>query len=81
MRNRFSDAVAIQQGACNPHGVARSLLAALDECRAYGVQPETDDACRAICHQLTHILNVRAFDSDYFQAMKRLEGAAEVRHA
>ena len=61
MAQRHKDAIAIQQGACNPHGITRSLLRALDECRAEN--PDTDYSCkdpaiRLIVHQLAFICGV-----------------------
>ncbi len=58
---RFRDAKAIQGGACNPHAIARSLVSALDECRAANMDtPATcaDPAVRLIAHQLGFLLNV-----------------------
>lgn len=67
MTNRFWDAHMIQQGACNPSGVARSLVKAIDEAR--GECADTDSVCadpavRMICHQLAFLLRVSQIDCD-----------------
>lgn len=64
--NRFNDALAIQQGASNPSGVARSLVRAIDQARDEGLDTEgikADPACRLICHQLAFLLGVPALDT------------------
>lgn len=76
---RFRDAIAIQAGACNPHGIARSLLSALDECMRENMDtPRTcaDPAVRLIAHQLAFLLKVSALDdgyTDYSEATKACE--------
>jgi hypothetical protein len=69
MSKRHSDAIAIQAGACNPSGIAISLLAAIREVMASDgftgtMQVRTDPAVRLICHQLAYLLNVAALDND-----------------
>jgi hypothetical protein len=61
-RNRFDNAIAITEGACNPSGIALSLAAACKECLDQGVSQRTDPAVRLIAYQLAYILNVREFD-------------------
>ena len=59
MRNRFKDAHLIFQGACNPSGIARSLVAACDEARAEGRGTDAvrrDPACRLITAQLAFLM-------------------------
>lgn len=61
--SRFQDAYDIQQGACNPSGIARALVKACDEARdeitASGVGRISDDpAVRLIVHQLAYICKV-----------------------
>lgn len=66
MSKRHADALAVQAGACNPHAVARSLVSALDECRAANMDTPTtcaDPAVRLIAHQLAFLLRVAEFDS------------------
>ena len=74
MRNRFSNAVLIQDpGACNPSGVARALVEAIDEARRDDIRPEDDPACRLICHQLAFLLNTAEIDGDidrYYHLMR-----------
>ena len=65
MPNRNQDACYIQNpGASNPSGVARTLVKALDECQAEGVDRRADPAVRLIAHQLAHLLNLRQIDDD-----------------
>ena len=64
--NRNRDAIAVQQGACNPSGVARALVRAIDEAREEN--PDTDavradPACRLICHQLAFLMGVGRIDN------------------
>ena len=59
---RFRDAVGIQQGACNPSGIARSLVEACSECIAEGVSQREDPAVRLIVHQLAHLMDTRSID-------------------
>lgn len=58
--SRHSDAVAIQQGACNPSGIALSIVDACKEIRGEpghtGTAQITGDAAiRLMVHQLAHI--------------------------
>lgn len=67
MTNRFNDAILVQAGACNPHGITRSLLRALDACRDEGLDTNAvcaDPAIRLIAHQLAFILGVGELDRD-----------------
>ena len=77
MRNRFANAIAIQNpGASNPSGVARALVEALDEARAENVDTRTDPACRMICHQLAFLMGVGEIDhslDEYARLMKICE--------
>jgi hypothetical protein len=63
--NRWGDAVFIQQGACNPSGVARALVRAINAC--LDVEMDTaaicaDPAVRLIGHQLAFLLKVDEID-------------------
>lgn len=84
MRNRFSNAVLIQDPrACNPSGVARALVEAIDEARGADIRPEDDPACRLICHQLAYLLNTNEFDHDqdlYSNAMSQCRARTASRH-
>lgn len=53
-----SDAIAIQEGACNPRGIARSLVSAIDEaCEGKGSPGAgSSPAVRLILHQLLYVL-------------------------
>ena len=64
--SRFRDAYLIQQGACNPSGVARSLVSAIDEARAECADTDyvrRDPAVRLIAHQLAFLLGVAQYDN------------------
>lgn len=67
MKNRFWDAYMIQQGACNPSGIARSLVEACDAARADTQSTKgicSDPAVRMIAHQLAFLLNLCEYNSD-----------------
>ena len=56
---RWWDANAIiDPGACNPSGIAHSLLDAIKEARAENIEPRNDEAVRIITYQLSYVLNV-----------------------
>jgi hypothetical protein len=65
--NRHSDALAIQAGACNLSGVARSLVRAINQCQHQenmGTQQVRDDAAiRLIVHQMAFLCNVGEIDN------------------
>jgi hypothetical protein len=57
----------IQQGACNPSGIARSLVEAIDSARADCADTDSvrkDPAVRMIAHQLAFLLNLAEYDHD-----------------
>ncbi len=56
MFNRFETALQIQEGACNPRPIARSLLDAIDACRNEGKNEREDPAVFLILHQLAWVL-------------------------
>jgi hypothetical protein len=67
MRNRFWDAYMIQQGACNPSGIARSLVEACDSAMAEHKSTDevrSDPAVRMIAHQLAYLLNLNEYEHD-----------------
>lgn len=64
MRNRFQNAVEIQQGACNVVAVANALLTAARDAREGGIAPESDPAVRLIVHQLAFLCNTARIDED-----------------
>lgn len=56
-KRQATNALAIQEGACNPRGVARALVESIDEDTAGGMGREkTSPATRLILHQLAWIL-------------------------
>lgn len=58
MSKRHRDATLIADGACNPSGIARSLVEACDECRAEGADVRTDPAVYLIVSQLAYLCGV-----------------------
>lgn len=70
MSQRHRDALGIQQGACNPSGIARSLVAACDEARNEGKNQREDPAVRLIVHQLAFLCNTSDIDNmDTYEAL------------
>jgi hypothetical protein len=61
--NRHRDAVMIQQGACNPSGIALAVVEACREARDQGLDPCTDSAVRLMVHQLGFICRVGEIDN------------------
>jgi hypothetical protein len=79
---RFRNALFIQQGACNPSGVARSLAEACSECLAESVSQKQDPAVRLIGHQLAHILMIDEINyglSVYCDLLRACEDQAKVK--
>lgn len=88
MAKRHKDALAIQDGACNPSGIALAIVAACKEIRdepghTGTAQITSDPAVRLMVYQLAYICNITQFvDSfdayqtalDYCRA-KAVEGA------
>jgi hypothetical protein len=59
MSKRSKDAYYIWWvGASNPAGVARSLIEAIDECRAENTNPSGDMACQMIIDHLAVLLDL-----------------------
>lgn len=80
--NRFQDALAIQQGASNLSGVARSLVRAINQCRADNVDIRRDPAIRLIVHQMAFLCNVQEIDGTldvYGELTRACEAKAKVR--
>lgn len=63
MSQRHQDAIFIQDGACNPSGIARNLVTACRECLDEGVDQRKDPAVRLIVHQLAYLCNIPEIDS------------------
>lgn len=62
MAKRHREALLIQEGACNPSGIARYLVTAIDEAKAEGIRGQDCPAVRLIAHQLGFILKVPEID-------------------
>ena len=80
-RSRFSAALLIQEGACNPSGITHALLSAIQELHAENADTPTicnDPAVRLIAHQLAWILNLREFDRDGDAYGKALDTCREM---
>jgi hypothetical protein len=83
MAKRHSDALFIvNPGACNPSGIAHSII---DACREIREEPNhsgtdqirNDPAIRLMVYQLAFLCNIAAFDHDlmaYDVAVKDCEG-------
>jgi hypothetical protein len=68
MNKRFRDALAIQEGACNPSGIAHSIAEACREIRetpgfSGTAQITSDPAIRLMIHQLAFICGVHELES------------------
>ena len=77
---RWRDAVAAQQGACNPVALVNALGRALKEVEAEGgSHPEMaeDLAVQAIAHQLAFLLRTANFDDHYADRMAAVRSKAE----
>jgi hypothetical protein len=79
---RHRDAIAIQAGACNPSGIAHSIVEACAEIRALpdhtGTKQITGDpAVRLMVHQLAYICNVAGLDDGYSEAVNECRLAAQ----
>lgn len=67
MKRRYDNAIAIQQGACNPSGICHSIIAACQEVRDEGGgtdQIRADPAVRLMVHQLAFLCAIAEIDSD-----------------
>lgn len=67
MARRHREALLIQEGACNPSGIAFAIVAACDEIRSLpshtGTKQITDDpAIRLMVHQLAFLCHVHEID-------------------
>ena len=56
---RHRDASLIAQGACNPSGIAHTLVDACTACTDEGLDPATDPAVRLIMIQITWLIDCR----------------------
>jgi len=62
MSERFKDALLIQEGACNPSGIANALVKACKEVIFEGGDQRKDPAIRLIAYQLSFILDISEVD-------------------
>ena len=78
--NRFETAVLIQQGACNPSGIVRALMEAIDDTNTGGTDSVCKDpAVRLIAHQLAFLLNVSALDNELDAFGKAMQACEDRR--
>ena len=63
--DRHADALAIVGGACNPSGIALTLVHACRQVRNEGGDVRTDPAVRLIATQLAFLLNASSDVDDY----------------
>jgi hypothetical protein len=80
--SRWTDAHAIQQGACNPIAITGALVKAIQEIRDEGGDMPAirrDRAVQAILHQLAFLCDVNGFDRAYSDAMAEVEAKAKQR--
>jgi hypothetical protein len=63
MAKRHNSALLIQEGACNPSGIARILVEVIDEVREEKGDPRRDPAVQLILHQLCHLAGMVVQDS------------------
>lgn len=68
MAKRHKDALAIQDGACNPVAIVDSIQKAIEEVRAetpgWGAIRQ-DAAVRLMVHQLAYLCSTSSFESGY----------------
>ena len=55
---RFRDALHISEGACNPCGIAHSLVNACQECIGEGRDQKSDPAVQLIVSQLAYLCGI-----------------------
>ena len=63
--DRHADALAIVGGACNPSGIALTLVHACRQVREAGGDVRTDPAVRLIATQLAFLLDANSDVDDY----------------
>ena len=64
-RNRFQNALDIQGGACNPSGIALSIVDGCREARAAGKDACKDAAVRLMVHQLAFICGIAEIEEGF----------------
>jgi hypothetical protein len=81
---RHRDALAIQDGACNPSGIAHSIVEACREVRDRGGNVTADPAIRLMVHQLAYICGITtgmeplARAHDYSECMRLCREAKDM---
>lgn len=78
MATRFTDALAIQDGACNPSGIAHALVNACRECIDEGKSQREDPAVRLIVHQLAYICGVSSGIGGFYRDNPTWKEAMEI---
>lgn len=68
MGKRHKDALAIQEGACNPSGIAAAIFEACREARAENATAHMDAAVRLMVHQLAFICGITSGVEDLAKA-------------
>lgn len=66
--NRHEDALYINWGgACNPRGISRTLVKAVDQCceERNATDVKNDAAVKLIVHQLCHLAGIAMIAEDY----------------
>ena len=76
MAKRHRDALAIQEGACNPSGIALAIVDACKEVRSETGTPTHDPAIRLMVHQLAYICGVDEIN-DGLSVYSRLADACQ----
>ena len=64
---RHNQAYLITQGACNPSGIAISLVSACKECIETNCDQQTDPAVRLIVYQLASVCGMEPLNTRYAQ--------------
>lgn len=62
---RHADALAMQQGALNPSGIAHAIIDACQEARDEGKDATKDSAVRFMAHQLAFICGVGEIEESF----------------
>lgn len=67
MSKRHADALYIQCGACNPSGIANSIVEACAEVRKEGGATVDDGAVRLMAHQLASVMGIFTYDDSWWR--------------
>ena len=63
---RWEDAYSISQGACNPLGIANTIVKACAECREINVDTHDDPAIRLMVYQLASVMGMEPINANEF---------------